>query len=243
MREPWDSCWTTSPTVVPNHFPSDLPSLRSLRFGSLLVYRPGALKPEDSDITANARRATLWLKHSDPRVTERIALRVRERVNEGMFEPFFGPEVTLVPVPGHAPSQSDKQQSSTIALVQALQSRRLGVARSLLRRVTKVNKAAWSPPGERPTLADHYRTIQVAELPQLPIGSPHRFTIVDDVVTSGATLLACAARLLETFPGATILAFAAVRSLSGVDQVDRIVDPLEDGRITRVDEGSTRRRP
>ena len=87
----------------------------------------------------------------------------------------------MVPAPGHVPPQSDRQPSSTIALVQALQSKRLGVAGSLLRRVSKLNKAAWSPPGER--------------------------------------------------------------TLSSVDQIEQIVDPVEDGRITLVDEDSTRRQP
>ncbi len=202
-----------------------------------------AQKPGDSITTGNARRATLRLKQSDPRVTERIALRLSERLNEGMFESYFGPETTLVPAPGHAPPQSDTQQSSTMALAQALQLRHLGVAKSLLRRVSKVNKAAWSPQGERPTLSDHYRTIQVVELPQLPIGSHERMTIVDDVVTTGATLFACAARLMETFPDAEIVAFAAVRTLSGVDQIDEIVAPVENGRITLVGEDATWRQP
>lgn len=106
---------------------------------------------------------------------DRVTLRLRERVKDQRFESFFGPDVTLVAAPGHAPIQSDRQQS------------------------------------------------------RLTLESIGRVTIVDDVVTTGATFLACAARLTNDFPHATILAFAAVRSLSGADQIQEILDPAEDG--------------
>ena len=49
--------------------------------------------------------------------------------------------------------------------------------------------------------------------------------LVDDVITKGATLLAAASRLRETYPHARIVAFALVRTLGFVEDIERIVEP------------------
>jgi len=55
--------------------------------------------------------------------------------------------------------------------------------------------------------------------------------LVDDVITKGATMLAAASRLGETYPRATIIGFALVRTLGFVEDIDRIVEPAV-GTIT-----------
>jgi len=176
-------------------------------------------------------------------VTERIALRLAEQVNQGSFESFFGQNVTLVAAPGHAPTRSGRQLSGTVALVKASQDRGLGTAKPQLHRVRKVKKAAWCPPGERPTFSDHYQTIRVAVPTGLAFEPVNRITIIDDVVTTGSTLFACAAQLKNGFPHAEILAFAAIRSLSSPNQIREILNPVENRCITLGDGGSTRRKP
>lgn len=57
-----------------------------------------------------------------------------------------------------------------------------------LQRVDRVEKSAWAASGNRPTVADHYRTIAVSGSPSLGLGRGRRMTVVDDVVTTGATL-------------------------------------------------------
>ena len=52
-------------------------------------------------------------------------------------------------------------------------------------------------------------------------------TVVDDIVTKGATLLAAASRVAEAFPGAEVRTFALLRTMGLVENVERIVDPCQ----------------
>lgn len=62
------------------------------------------------------------------------------------------------------------------------------------------------------------------------------FCLVDDVVTKGSTLLAAASRLKETYPQAKVTAFALVRTLGFVDNIDAIVEPVVGTIALRDDE-------
>jgi len=55
-------------------------------------------------------------------------------------------------------------------------------------------------------------------------------------VTKGATLLAAATRLQETYPQAKVTAFALVRTLGFVDDIDRIIEPIIGTITLRSDE-------
>ena len=55
--------------------------------------------------------------------------------------------------------------------------------------------------------------------------------LVDDVITKGATMLAAATRLQESYPSARIIAFALVRTTGFVEDIERITDPVV-GSIT-----------
>ena len=158
------------------------------------------------------------------------------------FAEFLGPTVALVPAPGHAPSRSNHVSSSS-ELVAALTQERLGKPRPWLQRAERVEKSAWAGPGRRPTVADHYRTIVVSESPSLGLQRHRRITVVDDVVTTGATLYACVKRLEAVHTGATVRAFAMVRTRGDLDQVETAFDPVSDGTITLESSGRTRREP
>lgn len=56
---------------------------------------------------------------------------------------------------------------------------------------------------------------------------PSRITVVDDVVTKGATLIAATSRVAEAFPETEVRAFALVRTMGRIEDVERIVDPCQ----------------
>ncbi len=66
-----------------------------------------------------------------------------------------------------------------------------------------------------------------------------RVTLVDDVVTKGRTLLAAASRVREVLPRAEVSAFALVRTMNLVLDIERIVEPCV-GRIRCVDADAAR---
>jgi adenine/guanine phosphoribosyltransferase-like PRPP-binding protein len=59
-----------------------------------------------------------------------------------------------------------------------------------------------------------------------------RITLVDDVVTRGATLFAAASLVAGTFPRADVRAFSLIRTLGLQADVERVIDPAV-GTITR----------
>jgi hypothetical protein len=64
-------------------------------------------------------------------------------------------------------------------------------------------------------------------------------TLVDDVVTRGASFIGMYARLREAYPNAPIRCFALIRTIS-TGEIDAILDPVhgeiryENNRLSRV---------
>jgi adenine/guanine phosphoribosyltransferase-like PRPP-binding protein len=69
----------------------------------------------------------------------------------------------------------------------------------------------------------HFETMSVESV----LVPPERITVVDDVVTKGATLLAAASRLAEAFPDAEVRAFAILRTMGKVEDIEKIFDPCK----------------
>jgi hypothetical protein len=213
---------------------SKLPS--EVEFASFLVYNP---RPDTfpSEVSAQSRRVRNAVKKETAQWAgrHRLGERVWDELPEFIRRQFLPATATLVPMPGHAPMKDPKSHWAARELCEVFVAAGLGARwLPLLERVSPVPKAAFSRPEERPTAEVHYHSMRAT--PDLAAGAI--LTVVDDVVTRGATLLAAIARLRELFPDASIRAFALLRTMSS-EPIAHVKDPCA-GLIRRVPWGTQR---
>jgi len=189
-----------------------------IEFGSCYVYSPRGACP----LSERSRHARTFLKSGDSAFLRRYAQIVKSRVNGGCaIARLFDDNPILVPVPGAVQRGPD---SPWVAERLCLALLRQGLGRSIwagLRRINAVQKSGTAPRDQRPSTWTHYHSFAV-DAP--PVGMD-RMLLVDDIVTKGRTLLAAATRIQETCPDARICAFAFVRTMGLVADIDRLVDP------------------
>jgi len=70
-----------------------------LSFAAALVYSTRGT----SDVSRKSQRLRDRIKRGDQALIDQVTAYVRLLVDSGTFPSFFGDDVTLVPVPGHAP--------------------------------------------------------------------------------------------------------------------------------------------
>jgi hypothetical protein len=135
--------------------------------------------------------------------------------------PFLSPDVTLVPVPRSAPLADGALWPAKVIADILAAAGFGGTVLPLVERATAVRKSSSSLPKDRPSVAEHYESLAV----QTQLLRPAQITLVDDVLTQGRTVFACAMRLIEAFPDAQIRCFAMVRTQGLVDNIERIIEP------------------
>lgn len=205
------------------------PLLSELTVGSLLIYPPKGHLP-GSEGAERARSVMHKFKSARPDVLQALTNALR-RSADGVLSEVLGPDVVLVPVPGHAPippkAKSHNWASRDIA--HAVCEAGLGseVVTAVTRRV-KVPKSAFTAPEKRPTAATHFESMAL-EL-DLVLQGADRITLIDDVVTRGATMLAAASLVSEACSGAKVGGFAVMRT----DRPERLDDFRADPRLERV---------
>jgi hypothetical protein len=207
--------------------------LSEVRFASLLSYSPKG----KGETSVQSRQVRDRVKDADLATLRRAAQRIRERFSASAIQEFFGPTVTLVPAPRSSPLVSKDASWPGRAICDALLASGLGgEVQPLLQRTKRVRKSAFATqPGERPSVEEHFATMAI----EGGLVMPSSITIVDDVVTLGATLMAAASRIQNAFPTAAVRAFALVRTRSFVPDVTVILDPVfgtiryQDGRLKR----------
>ena len=151
------------------------------------------------------------LKRGDDRIISSACRYLAGHLDESDLGAILGPGVTLVPVPGSKPLRSRDSVWPARSLVATLVQSGLGRDwQPLLRRATEVRKSAYAPAGMRPTPAKRFDSF--ATIPANP--SCTAITLVDDVITRGATMLAALSRLREAWPHIPIRGFALVRTMS-----------------------------
>jgi hypothetical protein len=209
--------------------------IRRLCFASCYVYSPEGT----GRVSQHSRLLRSLLKAPDARFIEKYAVRVHQQVDSGSvaLRGYFGDDDILVPVPGSAPTSVNHAWGAA-QLAEALVCEGLGAAAWRgLHRITPVPKSAYALTGARPSIGRHYDSFALAS----PLCQPHSIILIDDIVTKGRTLLAAAVRLHEAFPRAHIKAFALVRTMGLVSEVNRLLDPCR-GEI-RWRSGEAIRRP
>lgn len=220
---------------------ASLPS--SIAFASFVAYSPRGT----SGISQFSRDVTYAVKqdkflrppHEMVRAIPFLAERVRARLDEYPFlKAYFGPKVVLVPAPRSSPLTKGALWPA-LRICEAMSAEGLGGrVETHLQRMKPVRKSAFAAPGERPGAQEHFDSVSVGR--QGLLDRPTAITLVDDVVTRGATFVGLFPHLSAAFPEAVIRCFALVRTVSG-GEIERVRDPIE-GKIT-FEAGVLRRRP
>ena len=204
--------------------------LSKLEFGSYLTYSPRG----QSETAVRSRYWKDCLKNekgveSPPKfMSQLVAERIKKDIDQMPFKHFFNENVSLVPIPKSSLMQQNALWVSE-KIAKALSKQAFGNFYPCLKRIKPVQKAAYAvPSNRRPKAIEHYSSIECQQL----IHRPKEIVLIDDIITTGSTLLGCASKLEEIFPDVPIRAFAVIRTISDPDNFKAIESPCV-GTITR----------
>lgn len=212
--------------------------LRELHFGALLAYPAKGLADPKAEaardfvlrgLKQNQRSRQSGLTGSEA-LAEVLATRLP---NDDPLLAFIGSDPMLVPVPRRG-LRIEGGLWPSLEIARAMVSAGFGASCvPLLERRHAVPKSAFADsPVARPTPKIHYDSLRVRNT----LEAPARLLLVDDPVSRGATLLACATRLGERYPSVPIRAFAAARTLR---EFPRMIHPII-GVIRGAEDGCRR---
>lgn len=140
---------------------------------------------------------------------------------------FLGKNITLVPVPRSSPLRDGSLWPSLVIAEIFMEGGYGGSILPCISRITAVRKSTTSGRGNRPTVPEHHESFSVDNR----LFQPTNITLVDDVLTKGSTMFACAMRLHDAFPEVEIRAFAMLRTQGFLPNISKFVDPST-GKIT-----------
>lgn len=154
---------------------------------------------------------------------------------------FLAKDVILVPMPKSSPLVSNTNALWVPReICKALNALGFGArVETLVERVKAVPKSSYAKTAaDRASPQIHMESMKATRSSILE----ERITIVDDVITRGATLLGAASVLRESFPNAEIRGFAFIRTSKNKYHIDSILDPCL-GIATMQPDGFSNREP
>lgn len=212
-----------------------MPLLSEIAFAALTQYSKNAT---DAGVKARSIKLRDAIKRGDDRCFSSLAAHLAKRlpIDEPIWS-LFDEDTVIVPAPGSAVRRAGSLWVAE-RICAALVSNGIAVrAEPWLSRAVAVPKSAFVVASDRPTPQRHFETLAVAKV----LEAPRQIVVVDDVVTSGAMLLACGSRLAQAFPSSQVTAFALTRAVNDED-IDRTHLPVA-GSIRLRPEGRTKREP
>lgn len=208
--------------------------LPEVRFGAFLAYSPRGT----SEVSKNSRIVRDAIKYVRPEGLRQVVDRLKKEFPATPLEEVLGPDVTLVPAPRSTPLVRGALWPA-MRLADALVACGLGrEVVPLVVRTNPVQKSAYAAAGARPTPLEHLDSLAIEPL----LVNPSRITVVDDVLTKGATLLAVTSTVKTHVPDADVRAFAMLRTMGLQPDVEAIVAPCV-GTITLTTAGEAWRSP
>ena len=133
-------------------------------------------------------------------------------------------------MPKSAPLNPKEKKGLWMSDVICRRIRRKGIVSDVLpclERTVAIPPSHLSPRGERASLEDHVRTLQITSNTMVS----GQITLVDDFITKGTTMLAGVSVLQHAFPNCKIVGFALVRTRGLVPDIEKILDPVGVGEI------------
>lgn len=210
--------------------------LKNALCGSYFAYLPKGRG--GGELGDKSRRWCDALKQGKSSAISKLAKHVGRHPDDPGVRDVLGSDVVLVPMPRSAPRRSGDLWPAEL-LASALVAQGMGAqVIPLLQRMRRVQKSATAPQGMRPTAADHLESFAVL----LPTSHTERIVVVDDVITTGATMLAAVSAVSDAIPDASsVKGFAFIRTKSW-GSLDAIPDPKRSWIGLQAD-GRTRRSP
>ena len=209
--------------------------LRDVYCGSCLIYLPQGRGGGDRG--KKSQDYCFAVKRGEEASIAKIAAHIgRHRIKNGI-DGVLGEDVALVPMPRSAPFTRGALWPARM-LAEALVGEHLGsFVLPMLERAVAVQRSSTAAPGKRPRAAAHLKSFRI--LP--PVNPPSRIVIVDDVVTSGATMLAAISAVFDAIPVPPPKGFALFRTQS-TGEFKAISSPTI-SHISLLRNGWTRRDP
>ena len=208
--------------------------LSRIPYGTFANYSPRGT----SELSKKSRDLCGAVKGGRAATIESALLHLTSPVAQALA-PFLNPDVTLVPVPRSAPLAEGALWPAKVIVDTLYEGGLAGDVLPCIKRTKAVRKSSTSPANERPLVPEHYESLGIDE----QLMQPAQITLVDDVLTMGRTMFACALRVHEAYPKADIRAFAMIRTQGLIPDIETIVDP-EVGTISYYERsGKTFRDP